>query len=116
MDLDVPDLSANDLQQPLKIALEKIDENVKRATGWFGTVEYDTSEVNAAKTQHDFALQEQGEVAQQVAQTYAEEAQEWEQNTATHTRYHANHRGLTVAWARQAIALLETETSDSLSE
>lgn len=115
-DLKIPDLSEQDRQQPLATALDKVEENINRATGWFNTVEYDTSEVEVADAQRKYAMQEQGEVAKRVAATYIVERQEWGQTRKTHERYHDNHHGLTVAWARRAIALLKQQPSEQPSE
>lgn len=111
IDLEVPELSDADLQHPLETALDKVQENIDRASGWDGTVSYDNGEIAAAEAHELHILSNQDQPllqkTHQVARTYAEEREQWEATRQTHEKYLADHQGLTVAWSWRVIAQLQ---------
>ena len=117
IDLEVPELSDADLQHPLETSLDKVQENIDRASGWDGTVSYDNGEINATEAHELHLLSNQDaedqpllQATHQVARTYAEEREQWEATRQTHEKYLADHRGLTVAWSWRVIAQLQETT------
>ena len=106
-----PDASFSD-------SMDKMRENINRATGWSGTTEYDLQQVQATAQQEqtlvDQAATNLDSTAVTVAQTYAAEKQMWEDEAETHGEYHTNHHYLTVEWTQRALELL-TRDSPSLT-